>query len=201
MAEKSKKKSRRVEAKKPVKKPAAKKVSHKPTQKLYPERSRGAVKAQITTRKVVKWTAPEFHFFEKGLYWSILIGLLGVAVSIFLILTGNLFPVVIVILVVIVAFQLGHEKPKDIEVALDEGGVLYRNIYTPYSEIKSFWVAKHGQRSILYFEPISHFKGVIAVYLGKTEPEGLRTYLLQYLPERFEINEMLSDRLIRIFRL
>lgn len=150
---------------------------------------------------VLRWKAPDYYTFEKSPYWSLLIGLVAIIFSLILIFTGNYFPVIIVVLAVIVTFQVAHEKPKTQEFALDKGGILAREHYHPFIELKSFWIVRHDNRSILYLEPVSVLKSPIVLPLGKQSVSETRNFLLQYLPEKMECGELLSDKLIRLFRL
>jgi uncharacterized membrane protein len=155
----------------------------------------------INSDKVLSWQAPDYYTFEKSPFWSLSVGVLAIATAALLIYTNNYFPVIIIILAVIVTFQVSHQKPKAQEFILDEGGAIIRNEYIPYLELKSFWSANHGSKSILYFEPVSSLKAAIVVPLGKQSVNEVRNFLLAHLPERLEYGEMLSEKLIRIFKL
>ena len=151
---------------------------------------------------VLRWKAPDYYTFEKSPYWSAAIGVLAMGFALILYYTGNYFPIIIIILAVIVTFQVAHEKPKTEEFAVDEGGVVSRNTYIPYVELKSFWIAKHaGKKSILYLEPVGILKGPVSIPIGEESEFQVKNFLLQYLPEKNEYGEMFSDKLIRIFRL
>ena len=179
-------------------KPVKHTVTHKPAHKPKPKER---FKKPSAPANVIRWKAPDYYTFEKSPYWSLGVGLLAVVLSLVLIYTNNFFPIIIIILAVIITFQVSHEKPKTEEFAVDEGGVLSRNEYLPYTELKSFWVAKHGKKSILYFETLSYLRGPVAIPLGEQSATEVRIYLLRFLPERLEYGEMFSDKLIRIFRL
>jgi len=155
----------------------------------------------INSNKVLSWQAPDYYTFEKSPYWSLMVGLIAIVMAAILIYTNNYFPVIIIILAVIVTFQISHDKPKSQEFILDEGGAIIRNEYMPYLEIKSFWVASHGTKSILYFEPVSRLKAATVIPLGKQSVDEVRNYLLAYLPEKMEYGELLSEKLIRLFKL
>ena len=172
--------------KKPVKKTTAKKP--KPVIPIF-------------SKKILRWKAPDYYTFERSPYWSLMVGIVSMVLSLILIYTGNFFPVIVIILAVIVTFQLSHEKPKTQEFAVDEAGILSRDTYIPFYELKSFWVAKHGTKSILYLEPVGRLKSPVAIPLGSQNEFEIKTYLLRYLPEKMEYGEMLSEKLIRIFRL
>lgn len=150
---------------------------------------------------VLRWKAPDYYTSEKSPYWSLLVGLVAIILSLILIFTGNYFPVIILVLAVIVTFQVAHEKPKTQEFALDKGGALIREHYYPFGELKSFWIVRHERKSILYLEPVSIFRSPIVSPLGKQSVSETRNFLLQYLPEKMEYGELLSDKLIRLFRL
>lgn len=155
----------------------------------------------IDIAEVIRWKAPDYYTFEKSPLWALSVGAVAIIASLILIYSENYFPVIIVILSVIVTFQIAHEKPKTQEFALDEGGALSRNTYIPYSELKSFWIAKHGFKSILYLEPVSPLKAPVVVPLGEERGENIRHHLLRYLPEKLEAGEAFSEKLIRIFKL
>jgi hypothetical protein len=171
---------------------------HKTEKKSGKERTKPI---SISKDDVVRWQAPDYYTFERSPFWSFGVGILAIGLALILIYTENYFPVIIIILAVIVTFQLAHEKPKAQEFAADPGGILARNEYHPYSELKSFWVARHGHKAILYFEPLSVLKAPIALPLGNAPVSQIRTFLLRFLPEHLERGEAMEDKLIRIFRL
>lgn len=190
----------KVKSKKPVKKTVNK--IKKPEKILRPaEKSVSKIEKYAPQENLLRWKAPDYYTFEKSPYWSLIVGVIAIAASLILIYTENYFPVIIVILAVIVTFQVSHEKPKAQEFAVDEGGVLSRNTYIPYIELKSFWIASHGNKSILYLETVSRLRGPIVIPLGEASSSEIRMFLLRYLPESLESGEMLSEKLIRIFRL
>lgn len=163
--------------------------------------SRHIKKPAPTEQRLIRWKAPDYYTFEKSPYWSLVIGILAMAFSLVLIYTNNYFPVIIIILAVIITFQISHEKPKAQEFAIDDGGVISRNTYLSYLELKSFWIAKHGEKTILYIEPVNRFKGPVVIPLGKQSAFEVKNFLLSHLTEKVEYGELLSEKLIRIFKL
>lgn len=185
-------------------------IKKKPTKTKKSARSSPAkevVKTDIKTDalspdKVIKWKAPDYYANEKGPVWSVMVGLVAVLLSLLLIYTGNYMPVIIVVLAVIVAFQTSHEKPETVEFAIDESGVIARNQYYPFDELVSFWVSNHKENKyILYLETASRLKGPLTIPLGQKSVAEVKGFLLGHLPEEFNYGEMLSDKLIRIFKL
>lgn len=191
MAKESKKQNK-TSAKKPVKKTVKQEVIKK-TEKT-------PIKL-VTSSNILRWKAPDYYTFERSPYWSLAVGLVSMVLSLVLIYTQNFFPVIIIILAVIVTFQVAHEKPKTQEFAIDESGILARDVYLPFYELDSFWVAKHGSKSILYIGRVGMFKGPISIPLGEQSQIEVRNFLLRYLPEKLEYGEQLSEKLIRIFKL
>jgi len=189
-------------AKKAEKKKAKVGPKAKPTKKAVSPKSKKPTKLAVpATTKIIAWKAPDYYTFEKSPYWSLGIGALAIVLCAILIFTQNYFPIIIIVLAVIVTFQIAHERPPTQEFALDEGGILSRNSYLPYLEIKSFWVAKHGNKSVLYLEPVNRAKSAITIPLGNQNPNEVKDFLLRFVPEKFEYGELLSEKLIRIFRL
>lgn len=190
-------------------KPAVKKKA--PTSKAVGEKTVKAQPARATSSKpkvkeildsvILRWTAPDYYTFERSPYWSLAVGVLAIVFSLILIYTNNYFPVIIIILAVIVTFQLAHDKPKPQEFAVDEGGILERNQYISYLELRSFWITKHETKPILYLEPLSPFKAPVVIPLSRQVTNEVRILLLHHLPEKTEAGELLSDKLMRLFRL
>jgi len=201
MAEKKKIKKAVPKKAKPVLK--AKKEEKKKLVKAEPVKavfSKPKVK-EVLDSVILRWSAPDYYTFERSPYWSLAVGVLAIVFSLILIYTNNYFPVIIIILAVIVTFQLAHDKPKPQEFAIDEGGILERNQYISYLELRSFWITKHETKPILYLEPLSPFKAPVVIPLSRQVTSEVRVLLLHHLPEKTEAGELLSDRLMRLFRL
>jgi len=190
-----------AKAKSTKKKTAAKKPATKVFKRVEkkPEKKHKAIVPPPTN--ILRWRAPDYYTFEKSPYWSLVVGIVSLVLSLILIYTGNFFPVIVIILAVIVTFQVAHEKPKTHEFAVDESGILSREEYIPFYELKSFWIAKHENKSILYLERVGYFKSPIAIPLGQQNQVEVKNFLLRYLPEQFGRGEQLSEKLIRVFRL
>jgi len=157
--------------------------------------------AQALDEEILRWKTPDYYTFEKSPYWSLGVGVLAIVFSLILIYTNNYFPVIIIILAVIVTFQVAHDKPKPQEFAVDEGGILERNQYISYLELKSFWITTHETKPILYLEPLSSLRAPIVIPLSRQNSAEVRVFLLRFLPEKMEYGELWSDKLMRIFRL
>jgi uncharacterized membrane protein len=179
-----------------VKKPVQKQASPVASKKV-----KEAPIKLIGSSNILRWKAPDYYTFERSPYWSLIVGLVSMVLALVLIYTQNFFPVIIIILAVIVTFQVAHEKPKTQEFAIDESGILARDVYLPFYELDSFWIAKHGSKSILYIGRVGTFKGPISIPLGEQGQIEVRNFLLRYLPEKLEYGEQLSEKLIRIFKL
>src|SRR5512145_2408019 len=112
-----------------------KKKQEKPPQK---DKKRKPIKEKplkiVESKNILRWKAPDYYTFERSPYWSLAVGLVSMILSLVLIYTGNIFPVIIIILAVIVTFQVAHEKPKVHEFAIDESGILSREEYIPFYE-------------------------------------------------------------------
>lgn len=189
------------------------KIKQMPTKKKATKTKKSKTTAKKATKadfkvtegkpeKVIKWKAPDYYANEKGPLWSLMVGVIALLLSVILIYTGNYLPVIIIVMAVIVAFQIAHERPETIEFAIDEGGVIARNQYYPFDELESFWIARHGEKKfILYLETASRWRGPLVIPLGQKSAAEVKAFLLGHLPEAFNYGEMFSDKLIRIFRL
>ena len=154
-------------------------------------------------KKSIKWQAPEFHFYEKGVVWFSkfsIIAVLLIIIFIYLGITQKHFSYYLASGVVLAAalalFSQARVKPQAVNFHLTEDGVEFSGKKYMWEHLKNFWVSD----DTVYFESKKRFSIPISMPLGGQDANQLRNYLLQYLPEKSDGGEMLFDKVNKLFK-
>ncbi len=148
------------------------------------------------------WSFPEYPKHERTAGWFIIAVLIGGALFIFAILTGNyLFASIIIFISLIIALQHFH-TPLTIDFSITEDGISLAGKALPWKEIKSFWmIYEPPEIKTLYFT----FKGLrptLKIPIAEQNPLHIREALNPYVEEDLEQeNESFSDAVGRMFKL
>lgn len=154
-------------------------------------------------KKSIKWQAPEFYFYEKSAVWFSkfsIIAILLLIIFIYLGITQKHFSYYLAAGVVLAAalalFSQARVKPQSANFHLTDDGVEFLGHKFLWGSLKSFWISDDA----VYFENKKRFSIPISMPLGDQNPEQLRNYLLQYLPEKSDGGEMLFDKVNKLFK-
>ena len=152
---------------------------------------------------VFQWTVTEYDQNIRDKRWFIMVGILGVALILFAVLTSNYLFVLVVVLFGIILFLHGMQKPLEVGFAITQTGVVLGNKFYRYSEFDGFWLIYNPpQVKTLYFSFNSILKHRIHIPLLDNNPLPIREHLIKFVDEDFEQEEEpLSDRIARLFRL
>lgn len=146
----------------------------------------------------ISWEAPEFPYYQKGTAWYLTVILISLAILAYAFWKKDylMFATLLILSAVIVA--LAQKKPKTFTITLSGQGIhLNRDLY-PYKNLKYFWITyQPPEIKTLNFETTSYFNRDLAVQLGDEDPNAIREFLLQYLPEDSEKEESFAERLQR----
>jgi len=152
-------------------------------------------------QKSVSWTAPEFRHYEKSVGWYVTLVAVFTLITIFFILIQkDWFGAICSILLggLIVFFSKQH--PKEMEIVLDSKGVAYGKIFLSYKQLKSFWVVNNQNHKSLNIETTAHFNNMLILELEDQDPEEVKDFLIQFLPEHHETQETGIQRIMHWFK-
>lgn len=131
----------------------------------------------------IEWTAPEFNYTPKGPDWYWTVGIITTTLVIIAILSGNiLFAIVLAVGGSALGYQAG-QKPELIEFSADQRGIRIDDTLYPYSSLQSFWVENNPREQKLILQSEKTLMPYIIAPIEEVDPEDLRHFLLQFLPE------------------
>ena len=156
-----------------------------------------------TGEVVFSWSVSEYNQHERSSRWYLIMGLLGAALLLFSIISGNYLFALIVVLFGIILFLQDTQAPLEVFFAITEAGIVVGDRYYPFKEITNYWIVYNPPEvKNIYFVTSNLLKHRLQVPLLDIDPRPVREYLNQFVVEDVDQEEEpLSDRLGRVFKL
>ncbi len=143
----------------------------------------------------ITWRAPEFRHYEKRASWYITFSAIAILVIGFFIVQKDLFAAISIGILAILIILFSRYKPKEVEIELTTKGVHVGNIFVPHKQIKYFWVVYNKNHKTINLHTTTYINNMIILELEDQDPEPVREFLLNFLPEHEETNETLTQRI------
>ena len=152
------------------------------------------------TKDSLKWSAPEFFYFEKTEIWFAVSGLIAIILFVTALWTRNILFALLVFLGYFSVTAYAIKKPRDIAVNINSQGIKIDKTLYPYDNLKSFWIFYEPptlkEISLLSKKTIMpHIK----IPIGAQDPDEIRRVLIQHLSEKKQ-DESLIDNITRQLR-
>ena len=152
---------------------------------------------------VFDWEVNEYEKHDRNKRWYVITAIVGVALLLYSVISGNYLFTLVVVLFGIVLFLQDMQQPMQVSFAVTETGIVVGSTYYPFKEITSYWIIYNPPEvKNIYFTTNSILKHRLQVPLLDIDPRPIREYLNQFLIEDLDQEEEpLSDRLGRMFKL
>jgi hypothetical protein len=152
---------------------------------------------------VFDWEVPEYEKYERTKRWYLIMGVVGVSLIVYSIVSTNYLFALVIILFCIVTYLHEAQEPLAIRFAVTTTGIILGRKYYRYSELKDFWIIyEPGEVKNLYFTLNNAVKHRLQVPLLDNDPVAIREELKKFLKEDLmQEEEPFSDRLSRILQL
>lgn len=149
------------------------------------------------------WQAPEFNFIEKSSSWYLILGLVSLVLIIIFIYLGYwqkqlsyYLAAGVVLAAALALFSQARIQPKDAQFKCDDSGVEVGNRRYPWENLKNFWLADMN----INFQLKKRLSIPLSAPVGDQDPQKVRAFLMQYLPEKTTEGEPIIDRINRLFK-
>jgi hypothetical protein len=161
-------------------------------------------KAEANTGDVIfDWEVNEYEKHDRNKRWYVITAIVGIALLLYSVISGNYLFALVVVLFGIVLFLQDMQQPIQVSFAVTETGIVVGSTYYPFKEITNYWIIySPPEVKNIYFSTNSLLKHRLQVPLLDNDPRPIREYLNQFLIEDLDQEEEpLSDRLGRMFKL
>lgn len=153
--------------------------------------------------KEIKWSAPEYHYYEKDVSWywlTIIVAIILIAIAFW---QRNFLFAVFIVISTALAVNLGRRPPRVIDFVLSKHG-LEIGAYSRYrfEELSGFAIVPSltdPEFSDLAVKPKSGFGNWIKIIIATQKAGDAKKILSVYMPE-LEYKESLTDQLVKILR-
>jgi len=144
----------------------------------------------------------EFTKHDRGLLWYVIALLIGAALLVYSIMTGNFLFAVILVLIGVVMILMSFNEPRTIRLEIDPSGVRLGGKKYSYNQFKEFSIIyQPPEINTLYLEFKMPFRERLSIPMGDLDPNIVRTYLLNFIQEDLERDEeSLTDILSRTLK-
>ncbi len=148
----------------------------------------------------ILWQAPEFRHYEKSYSWYITFLAIAILIVGFFIIQKDLFAAICIGILSLLIILFAQHKPKQVEIQLTNKGVHFGELFFPYKQIKHFWIVHNEKHKTLNLETTAHLNNVIILELEEQNPDHVREFLIQFLPEHEDTDETLTQRISHKFK-
>ncbi|HLC38925.1 MAG TPA: hypothetical protein VJJ80_02250 [Patescibacteria group bacterium] len=131
----------------------------------------------------IKFLAPEFMYFRKGILWYLIIGVIFVATLALAVWQRNWFLTAIVVLSAVVFFQYAPKRPRSLKCRLGLKKIEINGKIFPISNFKSFYLIPDRPNSHLHLEKLRWFSGSLWLNIKNKDAKRIYRQISQILPE------------------
>ncbi len=143
----------------------------------------------------ITWKTMEFENKDKHPDWLWTVGLISVLGAVLCFFYGNIFFGIFLIIAGAVVIMYALQKPKELEITIDESGVKINEMLIEYKSIPSFWLDENGKEDKLLLLVKGSFVPMLSFHLVGVKADDVRTLLSKYTKEV----EMRESRSIALF--
>lgn len=137
----------------------------------------------------------EFENKDRHPDWLWTAGLISVLGAVLCFFYGNIFFGIFLIIAGAVVILYALQKPKELEITIDESGVKVNELKLDYKSVISFWLDESGKEDKLLLLVRGTFVPMLSFHLSGVKAEDVRTLLSKFTKEV----EMRESRSIALF--
>jgi hypothetical protein len=154
-----------------------------------------------TNKTTITWIAPEFKHYEKNIGWYITFSSIIVLISVFFAVVENdYFATISIFLIGCLILLFTRHKPQEVEIELNHKSIKLDNLHLPYKNIKHFWIVDNHRHKTVNLVTTTMLNNIIILELKDQDPEIIREFLNQYLPEHEATEDTLAQKIMHWFK-
>ena len=149
----------------------------------------------------ISWEAHEFQFYAKNPGWYItLISITILVVAFFIIVQSDWFAAVCMAIISLLIIYFSRQTPGLVKIELTDQGIKFGNLFYPYKQLKYFWIVNNDNHRTVNFHTTALLNSTLILELENEDPNFIRTYLLNFLPEHSKTEETAAQRIMHRFK-
>jgi hypothetical protein len=140
----------------------------------------------IRNQAIVQWDIPEYHKYQHGRMWYIVVTLVALAAVGYAVYADNYVLAVLTVLLVVIIAMHEMREPKTIQFGLTPHGLFLDERVVPYTRLSRFWVVggeEEDAPAFLYFDFRGALRPRFAVPITADAIDDVREVLSEFVPE------------------
>ena len=143
----------------------------------------------------LKWSAPEYHHYERSKDWFWAVGIITICISVLAFVFNNaLFGVLILLSAGILIFYT-LRPPEEVEYEINQKGIIVGKDLHPYLTIESFWVENRGAEPKIILKSKKAIMPYIIIPVHQDDADEMAAVLREFIEER-ELAEPSSHKVM-----
>lgn len=140
---------------------------------------------EVNQQTFVSWTASEFIAYQKDTGWYIkaLLVLVVIAGLSYLITSGDIASVVIIVIVIGVFISFASRQPRTLTYQVTNKGLQVGEKLYAYNTLKSFAVIDEGNINSIDLIPLKRFMPSVSIYFDPKDETAIVQALGEFLPK------------------
>lgn len=143
----------------------------------------------------IKWSAPEYHHYERSNDWFWAVGIITICITILAFFFGNaLFGILILLSAGILIFFV-LRVPENVDYEISTRGITVGKELHPFLTLESFWIeTRHGEPKII-FKSKKTIMPFIIIPIHEESVDDVAAVLRNFIEEK-ELAEPVSHQLM-----
>lgn len=146
------------------------------------------------------WQAPEFKHYHKNFFWYIVFGLIVAGLVIFSLLHSDYFGAITTVILALLVLYFTRRKPGIVPIKITNRGFHINDIHIPYRYVKKFYIVESEHHRTINLETNTYLNHTVIIELADQNPEPIREFLVNILPEHEEPEPTFSQRIAHKFK-
>jgi hypothetical protein len=158
------------------------------------------------SRPILTWESLDAYPHARGMKWYVVGGIFLFGFALYGIRDGSFSTVLVALLLGGMYVLLHKHRPRSLPAQVSGLGIQFGERFHSWNELRDFWIVIPESRAgrlapelHLRFRKAARTEAII--FLTEVDPGDVRKALLEYLPERPDMQERFLDMLARILKL
>lgn len=152
-------------------------------------------------QKTISWQAPEFRHYQKDPAWYTTLIAITILIVGYFFIQKDYFGAITIAIIGAMLVYFSRQIPETVDIELDHKHVKFGNMLFPYKHLKSFWIVYSDNHKTLNLESTTYINNLIILELQDQDPDEIRNFLLNYLPEHPEkTRETFAQKVMHLFK-
>lgn len=164
-------------------------------------REKKKVESKPDEKPLLSWSTPDAMVSRRDSRFYLVVLGAGIVLAGILAWQTIWTGVALVALVVIILLTIAQSKPKNIESAIFNQGIVVDQRAYDFSDLKSFWIVTSDVIKVKFRQNGRFFAGELSMPVSGDEVDSIREILLAHLPEEEGKGEDIVDTINRFIRL